>query len=81
MQIPGFDKGTGEYQTISFESICAPRHYIRQKNYKFTLGEKGDKNFGKSLLNGLNNIFGYPNMIHFKKPLTREFPQTLPRAS
>lgn len=59
MQIPGFDKGTGEYQTISFESICAPRHYIRQKNYKFTLGEKGDKNFGKSLLNGLNNIFGY----------------------
>lgn len=47
MHIPGFDKGTGEHQTISFESVCDPAHYIRQKNYKFVLGKKGDTKFGK----------------------------------
>lgn len=45
--IPGFDKGTGEHQTISFESVCAPGHYTRQKNYKFVLGKKGETKFGK----------------------------------
>ena len=82
MHIPGFNKGTGEHQTISFESICASRHYIRQKNYKFTLGEKGDKNFGNSLLNRLQNIFCYPTRIDLlKKPCTPEFPLSLPKAS
>ena len=33
--------------TISFESACAPGNYIRQKNYRFVLGRKGDMNFGK----------------------------------
>ena len=47
VHIPGFDKGTGEHQTISFESACAPGNYIRQKNYRFVLGRKGDKKFGK----------------------------------
>ena len=46
--IPGFDKGTGEHQTISFESVCAPGHYVRQKNYRFVLGKQGDTKFSKS---------------------------------
>lgn len=34
---------------MSFESVCAPGHYIRQKNYGFVLGEKGDLKFGKPM--------------------------------
>ena len=48
-RIPGFVKGTGEHQTISFESACAPGQYVRQKNYNFVLGKKGDPKFGKYL--------------------------------
>ena len=47
IHIPGFDNGTGEHPTISFESACAPSHFVRQKNYKFVLGKKGDTKFGK----------------------------------
>lgn len=47
VHIPGFDNGTGEHPTISFESACAPSHFVRQKNYKFVLGKKGDTKFGK----------------------------------
>ncbi|XP_029196202.2 LOW QUALITY PROTEIN: uncharacterized protein LOC114961605 [Acropora millepora] len=65
VHIPGFDKGTGEYQTISFESICAPRHHIRQKNYKFTLGEKGDKNFDYDASSAFFQVFSLPGAFQF----------------
>ena len=54
--IPGFDNRTGEHQTISFESLCAPGYYIRQKNYRFVLGKRGDTKFGK-LIKSLEGIF------------------------
>ena len=40
-------KGNEEYQTISFESMCSPGNYIRQKNYRFVLSRTGDQIFSK----------------------------------
>lgn len=61
VHIPGFDNGTGEHPTISFESACAPSHFVRQKNYKFVLGKKGDTKFGKFIW----YIFGVED-FHFR---------------
>ncbi|XP_068731030.1 uncharacterized protein [Montipora capricornis] len=65
VHIPGFDKGTGEHQTIAFESVCVPGHYVRQKNYKFALGQKGDKNFDYDASSAFFQVFSLPGAFQF----------------
>ncbi|KAL9988893.1 hypothetical protein ACROYT_G003385 [Oculina patagonica] len=65
IKIPGFDKGTGEHQTISFESVCAPGHYIRQKNYRFVLGTKGDTKFDYDASAAFFQVFSLPGAFQF----------------
>ena len=58
MRIPGFIKRNGrlESQSMSFESVCAPGHYIRQKNYEFVLGQKGEIKFGELIITSLQSL-------------------------
>ncbi|CAH3033992.1 unnamed protein product, partial [Pocillopora meandrina] len=65
IKIPGFDKGTGEHQTISFESMCLPGHYIRQKNYRFVLGHQGDTKFDYDASAAFFQVFSLPGAFQF----------------
>ena len=50
--IPGLYKNSDERNhTVSFESLCLPGHFLRQKNYHFILQKKdGSDLFGKNLV-------------------------------
>ncbi|XP_068692933.1 uncharacterized protein [Montipora foliosa] len=63
--VPGFEKGTGERQTVSFESMCAPNHYIRQKNYRFVLGMRGGSLFGQDASAYFHEKFSFPGAFQF----------------